>query len=76
MKFILAFFAGHLRAKAFSLVSRLLMSLVASRLQTAVARGQASAGDKSPAPGTIIDGEYRRIDGRLDRTSHHHNDRW
>ncbi|MBK9445788.1 MAG: hypothetical protein IPO00_06705 [Betaproteobacteria bacterium] len=76
MKFILAFFAGHLRAKAFSLVSRLLMSLVASRLQPLAAKGGTRATGKTPAPGTIIDGEYRRIDRRLDRASRHHNDRW
>jgi hypothetical protein len=71
MKFILTFFAGQLRAKAFSLASRLLMSFVASRLRPAAAKGQARTGGKSPAPATIIDGEYRR----LDRASHHQNNR-
>ncbi|MFA7291527.1 MAG: hypothetical protein WC023_04675 [Rhodocyclaceae bacterium] len=73
MKFILTFLAGQLRAKAFSLASRVLMSLVASRLQPVTAKRQASAHGKSPAPGTIIDGEYQRIDQRAD---FRHNDRW
>lgn len=74
MKTLITLIATRLRAQALSAVSRglarLVMSLLASRLQPAAARSASARQTRSTnAGGTVIDGEYRRLDSR-------HNDRW
>ena len=74
MKTLITLIATRLRAQALSVVSRglarLVMSLLASRLQPAAVRSASAQQMRSTnAGGTVIDGEYRRLDSR-------HNDRW
>jgi hypothetical protein len=74
MKHLITLLTHRLRAQAFGLVSRglvrLLTTLLASRLHPATARTATTRGRHTPQTGgTIIDGEYRRVDPR-------HNDRW
>lgn len=74
MKPFITLLATRMRAQVFGVVSRtlarLLMSLLASRLQPAAVRSASAQQMRSTnAGGTVIDGEYRRLDPR-------HNDRW